>query len=157
MEPRRIMMVDDEISFTHLAKLNLEKSGKYALCVENDRRGKRLLQQIRGTWLILRSQVRLSAGIVCADWGCSKCRRRSGGSRSCVSRCWEGPVVVVVVVVSGPRPRSSHRPPAVLAATPGGRWFRWFALLPRPPWRVSARGGARGSQAVNEPHEAPTT
>lgn len=36
MEPRRIMMVDDEISFTHLAKLNLEKSGKYALCVEND-------------------------------------------------------------------------------------------------------------------------
>jgi CheY-like chemotaxis protein len=36
MEPRRIMMVDDEISFTHLAKLNLEKTGKYALCVEND-------------------------------------------------------------------------------------------------------------------------
>jgi CheY-like chemotaxis protein len=36
MEPRRIMMVDDESSFTHLAKLNLEKTGKYALCVEND-------------------------------------------------------------------------------------------------------------------------
>ena len=49
--------------------------------------------------MFLRSQVRLSAGIVCADWGCSKCRRRSGGSRSCVSRCWQRLVVVVVVVV----------------------------------------------------------
>ncbi len=69
-----------------------------------------MLQQIRGTWLFLRSQVRLSAGIVCADWGCSKCRRRSGGSRSCVNRCWQQ----LVVVVSGPPPLSSHRPPAVL-------------------------------------------
>jgi hypothetical protein len=69
------------------------------LCVENDRRGKRRLQQIRGTWLVLRSQARLCAGIVCADWGCSKCRRRSGGSRSCVNRCWQWLEVVVVEAV----------------------------------------------------------
>jgi hypothetical protein len=75
-----------------------------------------MLQQIRGTWLFLRSQVRLSAGIVCADWGCSKCRRRSGGSRSCVYRCWQQ----LVVVVSGPPPLSSHRPPAVLAVGESG-------------------------------------
>ena len=36
MEPRRIMMIDDEVAFTHLAKLNLERTGKYTLCVENN-------------------------------------------------------------------------------------------------------------------------
>jgi CheY-like chemotaxis protein len=36
MAPRRIMMVDDEAGFTQLAKLNLEKTGKYAVRVENN-------------------------------------------------------------------------------------------------------------------------
>lgn len=36
MEPRRIMMIDDEVGFTNLTKLNLEKTGKYAVCIEND-------------------------------------------------------------------------------------------------------------------------
>lgn len=35
MEPRRVLMVDDEVGFTNLAKMSLEKTGKYAVRVEN--------------------------------------------------------------------------------------------------------------------------
>ena len=35
MDTRRILMVDDEVGFTHLAKLNLEKTGRYMVRVEN--------------------------------------------------------------------------------------------------------------------------
>ena len=35
MDTRRILMVDDEVGFTNLAKLNLEKTGRYMVRVEN--------------------------------------------------------------------------------------------------------------------------
>ena len=36
MEKRRILLVDDEVGFTNLARLNLEKSGRYDVRVVND-------------------------------------------------------------------------------------------------------------------------
>jgi hypothetical protein len=42
-----------------------------ALCVENDRRGKQFLRQIGGSSLVLRFQVQLWAGMICADRACS--------------------------------------------------------------------------------------
>lgn len=36
MEPKRILIVDDESGFTHLLKLTLEKTGKYIVQEEND-------------------------------------------------------------------------------------------------------------------------
>lgn len=36
MEPRRVLVVDDEAAFTNLVKLNLEKTGRYAVCEVND-------------------------------------------------------------------------------------------------------------------------
>jgi len=35
MEKKRIMMIDDEVAFTNLVKLNLERTGRYNVCVEN--------------------------------------------------------------------------------------------------------------------------
>jgi len=39
MEPKRVLMVDDEVGFTSLVKLNLEKTGHYLVRVENDGTG----------------------------------------------------------------------------------------------------------------------
>ena len=36
MQPKRILLVDDESSFTHLLKLALEKTGKFVVKEEND-------------------------------------------------------------------------------------------------------------------------
>ncbi len=34
----KILLIDDEVGFTELLKLNLEATGKYEVCVENDPR-----------------------------------------------------------------------------------------------------------------------
>lgn len=39
MEPRRVLIVDDEVGFTRLLKLNLEKEGRYEVRVENESPG----------------------------------------------------------------------------------------------------------------------
>lgn len=36
MDKKRILLVDDEVGFTNLVKLNLEKSGRYEVHIEND-------------------------------------------------------------------------------------------------------------------------
>jgi DNA-binding response OmpR family regulator len=36
MEKKRILMIDDEINFTRLIKLNLEATGKYEVRIENE-------------------------------------------------------------------------------------------------------------------------
>lgn len=36
METRRVLIVDDEQSFTNLVKLNLEKTGRFTVLAEND-------------------------------------------------------------------------------------------------------------------------
>ncbi len=36
MDKKRILLVDDEVGFTNLVKLNLEKSGRYEVRIEND-------------------------------------------------------------------------------------------------------------------------
>jgi CheY-like chemotaxis protein len=41
MNKKRILVIDDEVSFTRLVKLNLEVNGPYEVCVEN--RGKAAL------------------------------------------------------------------------------------------------------------------
>jgi CheY-like chemotaxis protein len=33
---RKILLVDDEAGFTQLLKMNLEKGGRYEVCIEND-------------------------------------------------------------------------------------------------------------------------
>lgn len=33
---RKILLVDDEAGFTELLRMNLEKSGRYEVCIEND-------------------------------------------------------------------------------------------------------------------------
>jgi CheY-like chemotaxis protein len=35
METRRVLLIDDEVGFTKLVKLNLEKTGRYTVRVEN--------------------------------------------------------------------------------------------------------------------------
>src|SRR6185503_1642375 len=37
-EKNRILIVDDEVSFTEILRLNLEAQGKYEVCVENNPR-----------------------------------------------------------------------------------------------------------------------
>ena len=39
MEPRRVMIVDDEVAFTNLVKLNLEKTGRFVVRIVNDPAG----------------------------------------------------------------------------------------------------------------------
>ena len=36
MDPKRILIIDDEVAFTNLVKLNLEKTGRYAVRVEDN-------------------------------------------------------------------------------------------------------------------------
>ena len=36
MEPRRVLVVDDEVAFTNLVKLNLEKTGRFTVHEVND-------------------------------------------------------------------------------------------------------------------------
>ena len=36
MEPRRVLVVDDEVAFTNLVKLNLEKTGRFTVREVND-------------------------------------------------------------------------------------------------------------------------
>ncbi len=36
LEPRRVLLIDDEASFTRMVKLNLEATGKYAVRVVNE-------------------------------------------------------------------------------------------------------------------------
>ena len=36
MEPRRVLVVDDEVAFTNLVKLNLEKTGRFIVREVND-------------------------------------------------------------------------------------------------------------------------
>ena len=38
MEKKRILIIDDELGFTRLVKLNLEKTGRYAVCTEDKSR-----------------------------------------------------------------------------------------------------------------------
>ena len=45
MKERRILIVDDEVSFTNIVKLSLELNGRYEVCVENDPRS-----EIRKFW-----------------------------------------------------------------------------------------------------------
>jgi CheY-like chemotaxis protein len=35
MQPKRILMIDDEVAFTNLVKANLERTGRYEVRVEN--------------------------------------------------------------------------------------------------------------------------
>lgn len=35
MQPKRILMIDDEVAFTNLVKVNLERTGRYEVRVEN--------------------------------------------------------------------------------------------------------------------------
>lgn len=36
MEPKRVLIVDDEVVFTNLVKLNLEKTGRFVVRIVND-------------------------------------------------------------------------------------------------------------------------
>lgn len=35
MSPKRILIIDDEIAFTEMVKINLEATGHYEVCIEN--------------------------------------------------------------------------------------------------------------------------
>src|ERR1043165_8321763 len=69
MNPKRILVVDDETSITHLLKLNLQKTGRYTVRTENQGLGALVLSAdgVTASFLQVQLEQVSDAGFVVND------------------------------------------------------------------------------------------